>query len=211
MKKEIAKVLLKIGAVNFNVNNPITFKSGIKSPVYVDNRKLPFHPNEWKVVLNGFKEIIEKNEIDFDIIAGVESGGIPHSAALGFLLNKPSIFIRKKAKDHGTKSMIEGGDVRGKKVLLIEDLVSTGGSSLAGISSIRDEGGIVNDCLVIVSYGFKEVKKTFSNASVDLHETTDFPTILEELTLSGKISESDYKKTEEWFVDPTKWAEKYGF
>jgi len=211
MEKEIAKALLYIKAVGFDLNNPITFKSGIKSPVYVDNRKLPFFPNEWKIVLNGFKEIIEKNKIDFDIIAGVEAGGIPHSAALGFLLNKPSIFIRKKAKEHGTKSMIEGGKVEGKKVLLIEDLVSTGGSSLAGIESIRNEGGIVNDCLVIVSYDFKEAKEAFEKASVKLHPTTSFPVILDEAISFCKLSNEEVLKIKEWFNDPHNWADKYGF
>lgn len=209
MEKEIAEVLLKIDAVGFKIDNPITFKSGIKSPVYVDNRKLPFFPSEWKVVLNGFKELIEKNKIDFDIIAGVESGGIPHSAALGFLLNKPSIFVRKKAKEHGTKSMIEGGSVNGKKVLLIEDLVSTGGSSLAGIESIQNEGGIVNDCLVIVSYDFKEAKVAFQKAKINLHPTTSFPVILYEAIKSGKISSIEAEKVKEWFEDPHGWANKY--
>ena len=208
MEKEIAQVLLKIEAVGFDIDNPITFKSGIKSPVYVDNRKLPFFPSEWKVILNGFKEIIEKNKIDFDIIAGVEAGGIPHSAALGFLLNKPSIFVRKKAKEHGTKSMIEGGSVSGKKVLLIEDLVSTGGSSLAGIESIRNEGGIVNDCLVIVSYDFNEAKEAFEKAKVKLHPTTFFPIILYEAITLGKISETQAQEVKEWFNDPHSWANK---
>jgi len=211
MEKEIAQALIKIEAVGFNVENPITFKSGIKSPVYVDNRKLPFHPNEWKIVLNGFKEIIEKNKIDFDIIAGVESGGIPHSAALGFLLQKPSIFVRKKAKEHGTKSMVEGGSVKGRKVLLVEDLVSTGVSSLAGIESIRAEGGIVNDCLVIASYDFNEAKEAFDKAKVKLHPSTSFPVIFGEAISSGKISEMDGVKVKKWYGNPHGWAKKYGF
>lgn len=211
IEKKIAQALLEIGSVGFDLNNPITFKSGIKSPVYVDNRKLPFHPDEWKIVLNSFKEIIEKNKIDFDIIAGVEAGGIPHSAALGFLLNKPSVFIRKKAKEHGTKSMIEGGDVKGKKVLLVEDLISTGGSSLAGIESVRNEGGIVNDCLVVVSYGFDEAKEAFAKANVKIHSATSFPVILEEAILIKKINETEAEKIKEWFSSPHNWADKYGF
>ena len=160
---------------------------------------------------NNFKEIIEKNNIDFDIIAGVEAGGIPHSAALGFLLGKPSIFIRKKAKEHGTKSMVEGGSVNGKKVLLVEDLISTGGSSLAGIESIRNEGGIVNDCLVIVSYGFREAEDAFQKANVTFHPTTSFPVILDEAISVGKIKETDINKVKEWFADPHSWGGKYGF
>lgn len=211
MEKQIAQALLKIEAVGFDLKNPITFKSGIKSPVYVDNRKLPFHPEEWRIVLNGFKELIEKNKIDFDIIAGVEAGGIPHSATLGFLLNKPSVFIRKKAKEHGTKSMIEGGNIKGKKVLLIEDLITTGGSSLAGVEAIRNEGGIVNDCLVIVSYGFDEAKEAFKKANVNIHTTTSFPVILNEAISLEKISKEEFEKIKEWFDDPHSWVSKNGF
>ena len=178
IETQVAKALLKIGAVKFDPKNPITFKSGIKSPVYVDNRKLPFHPAEWKIVLDGFKDVIEKNKINFDIVAGVEAAGIPHSAALGYAMQMPSVFIRKQAKDHGTKKLVEGGEVSGKKVIMLEDLVSTGISSLTAVGALRAEGAIVENCLVIVSYGFEESKKAFADAKVNLLSLTSFPIIL---------------------------------
>src|SRR3989344_7676130 len=109
-EQKVAQELIKIGAVKFVPDNPITFKSGIKAPIYVDNREFPFYPSSWKVVIEGFQEIIQKDNIQFDTLAGVAVAGIPHSAALGFSLNKPSIFVRKEAKDHGTKSLVEGGN-----------------------------------------------------------------------------------------------------
>lgn len=211
MDKEVAQALLKIKAVGFAPDKPITFKSGIISPVYVDNRKFPFYPDEWKAVISGFKNIIEKNKIDFDVVAGVESGGIPHSAALGFFMNKPSIFVRKKPKDHGTKSRIEGGNVKGKKVLLIEDLVTTGGSSLASIEALRDEGALANDCVVIVSYDFTEAEQAFKKEKVRLHPLTSFPVILEEALKLGTLTTDQAQKIKEWFSDPHGWAVKYDF
>ena len=210
-QQQVAKALLKIGAVGFNVEKPITFKSGIISPVYVDNRKLPFYPKEWNLILEGFKDLIKKDGIDFDIVAGVEAAGIPHSAALGFLLNLPSVFIRKQAKDHGTKKLVEGGEVTGRRVLLLEDLVSTGISSLSAVKALRNEDAIVDDCLVIVSYDFFEAKEAFKNENVRLHFLTSFPVILEEAFKSGTLNEEQVEKIKEWFVDPHGWAVKYGF
>ena len=126
----VARALLEIDAVVFTPDAPITFKSGIKSPVYVDNRRVPFWPAQWRVVLDGFAQAARG--LTFDVIAGIAVGGVPHSSALAYLLGAPSVFVRKEAKEHGTRSQIEGGDVSGKTVLLVEDLVTTGGSSLAG-------------------------------------------------------------------------------
>lgn len=207
----VAQALIKIGAIGFNPEKPVTFKSGIISPVYVDNRKLPYHPNEWKIILDGFKDLIESNNIDIDIIAGVEAAGIPHSATLGFILNKPSVFIRKEAKDHGTKKLVEGGDVKGKNVLLIEDLVSMGVSSLKAIDSLRTEGANAHECLVIVSYDFNEAKENFKNANVKLHTLTSFPVILDEVEKSGSLSKEQVEKVRDWFADPHGWAKKNNF
>jgi orotate phosphoribosyltransferase len=208
---EVAKAILRIGAVGFAPDKPITFKSGMIAPTYVDNRKFPFNPSEWKVIIESFKEIIETNKIELDVIAGVEAAGIPHSAALGFHMNIPSIFVRKKIKDHGTKSRIEGGKVDGKKVLLIEDLVTTGGSSLESIRALKEEGAIAKECLIIVSYGFKEAIDAFEKEGVRLTSLTSFPIILEEAVNMGKITIEESQKIQEWLDDPHGWAGKHGF
>lgn len=202
-EQKVAHVLLKIGAVGFVPNNPITFKSGIVSPVYVDNRKLPFHPKEWKVILESFAKLIKKEKIKVDVIAGVEAAGIPHSAALGFFTKTPSVFVRKEAKDHGTKKMVEGGNVLNRRVLLIEDLVSTGGSSLAAVENIRKSGGKVSDCLVVVSYGFPVSSEAFKKAKVKLHTLTTFPVILAEAQKLGIIKGENLKTVEAWLAQHT--------
>lgn len=210
-EKEVAQALLKIGAVGFKPKEPVTFKSGIKSPVYVDNRRFPFHPEEWRIVIEGFKELIEKNSIACDVIAGVEAAGIPHSSALGFFMQKPSVFVRKEAKNHGLKKRVEGGDITGKKVLLIEDLVSTGGSSLSVIEAMRAEGGIVNDLMVIVTYGFKESADAFEKSGIKLHALTSFPVILEEALALEKFNSDEKLIIEDWFKGPHGWGKRYNF
>lgn len=211
MEQKIAEILIKIQAVIFVPTQPSTFKSGIISPVYVDNRKLPFHPKEWKIVLESFRDLIKQKNIDFDIVAGIETAGIPHSAGLGFILDKPSVFVRKQVKNHGTKSRIEGGSVQGKKVLLIEDLVSTGESSLNGVETLREEGAIVDNILAIVSYDFPESKKAFRQTRTNLFTLTSFPVILEEAKNSGLLTEDQVVIIKEWLNDPYNWGAKHNF
>ena len=199
-EQKVAQALLKIGAVKFVSDDPITFKSGIKSPVYVDNRKFPFYPKEWQVIIEGFAQIIKKENLKVDVIAGVEAAGIPHSAALSFLLKIPSVFIRKQTKDHGTKKLVEGGDVSGKRVLLIEDVVSAGNSSLAAIEVLKNEGAIVEDCLVILSYGFSKAREGFKKANVNLHTLTSFPVILGEVKKQNLLEKDELKIVEDWLI-----------
>lgn len=208
-KKEIAETLLKIGAVGFIHGEPITFKSGMRSPVYVDNRIFPFHPEEWQTVIEGFAAIIEEKHLDFDCIAGIETAGIPHSAALGFFLKQPSVFVRKKVKDHGTKSKIEGGSVKDQRVLLIEDHVTTGGSSLAGVESLREAGAIVSDCLSITSYEFAESKAAFEKAKVRLHTLTSFAEILKAAQEKKIITTQLKVSVQEWLTDPWQWGKDH--
>lgn len=206
---KIAKALLDIKAIGFVVDKPITFKSGIVSPVYIDNRKLPFHPNAWNVVLRGFKQLLQDTELVFDVIAGIETAGIPHSAALGYALGVPSVFVRKATKDHGTQRMIEGGEVSGKTVLLLEDHITTGGSSLTGIEALRDAGATVTDCIAITSYGFASATNNFARAHIELHTLTSFDQILPLAVDSKIISASEQSIVESWLQDPAGWAKQY--
>ena len=210
-QKEVAKAQIKIGAVGFRPDDPITFVSGLIAPLYVDNRKFPFYPEEFKTVIAGFQNIIKEKGIEFDVIAGIEAGGIPYSSVLGYAMNKPSVFIRKKIKDHGTKSRIEGGSVEGKRVLLVEDLVSTGLSSINGVEALRNEGAIVNDCLVIISYNFPDTIENFKNAKINLHPLTDFPTLLDEVVSQGKLAGEQKEVVMDFFKEPKGWAGRHGF
>lgn len=207
----VASALLEIGAVGFSPDAPITFKSGIRSPVYVDNRRLPFHPPQWKAVIEGFAGCIRDNQLAQDVIAGVAVGGIPHSAALAYTLAAPSIFIRKESKEHGTQKRVEGGDVAGKQVLLIEDMVTTGGSSLDAVQALRDEGAVVQNVATIISYEFEEAVSAFNAAGVRLHKLTSFQHILAQAVEKDLIDQATKMSVEDWLNDPRGWAERHGF
>jgi orotate phosphoribosyltransferase len=209
--REIADALIAIEGVGFLPAAPITFKSGIKSPVYCDNRRFPFWPEEWAKVIHGFEALIAEQKIPVDVVAGVEAAGIPHSAALGFSMRLPSVFIRKELKEHGTRKRVEGGDVMGRRVVLVEDLVTTGGSSIAAIEALRAEGAVVSDCVAIISYGFREAVELFKNAGIQLHAATTFQAVLQSALQSKMIDEAGAAAVRDWLQEPRTWAKRHGF
>lgn len=188
---------------------PIRFKAGMLAPVYVDNRCFPFFPEQWKKVIQWFQKIIETEGLNAEVIAGIEAAGIPHSAALAFTLQTPSVFVRKQAKDHGTKKLVEGGKVSGKKVLLIEDLVTTGSSSLAGVEALRAEGAEVTHCLSIVSYDFPETRENFKKANMQLHPLVTFRELAEEAAHRGIWTKEQAQKVADWVQDPWMWTKNH--
>lgn len=208
IKRDVARALLSIHAVRFTPDQPITFKSGIISPVYVDNRILSYHPPQWQVVMTGFQNLIQRENIEFDVVAGIAVGGVPHSSTLAYLLEKSSVFVRKKAKEHGSHNRVEGGSVNDKRVLLIEDMVTTGGSSLDGAEALRQAGAKLDTMLSITSYGFAEAKSALSEAKITLHTLTDFDTLLEEAYKLGRFTQAQMGILQDWFADPHKWAER---
>ena len=204
-KQSIAKALLDIGAVGFSPDAPITFKSGIRSPVYVDNRALIYHPDAWHIVVEGFRARIESLALQYDVIAGVAVGGVPHSSALAYMLRKPSVFIRKESKGHGKGQRIEGGPVEGCRVLLVEDLVTTGGSSLSAVGALREAGAAVGDMLAIVSYGLSEAATAFAESGVNLHTLTDIETLLAQALSRGQLDVQQVALVRRWLSDPYAW------
>ncbi|GAB5490109.1 MAG: orotate phosphoribosyltransferase [Phototrophicaceae bacterium] len=209
MSEAVARALIEIGAVGFSPQNPITFKSGIVSPIYVDNRRLPYYPEQWQVIIQGFQALIEVDNIAFDVIAGVAVGGVPHSSALGYAIQRPSVFVRKEAKGHGKGQRVEGGDIKDKTVLLVEDLVTTGGSSLSGVQALRDEGALVDTLIAIVSYGFDDAQANFASANVDLKTLTNFETILNIALELEKFGQAEHDILSDWFSDPHGWASRH--
>lgn len=205
MSDAVAQALLDIGAVGFAPDAPVTFKSGIVSPVYVDNRRLPYHPAQWHTVIQHFEREVAAHQLDFDVIAGVAVGGVPHSSALAYAMQRPSVFVRKAAKEHGTAQRIEGGDVAGRRVLLIEDLVTTGGSSLSGVTALREAGATVDHVLAIVSYGFAQAAQGFAQASLTLHTLTTFETLLRVAQSRHLFTEAHATIIRDWFDDPHGW------
>ncbi|MCY3572816.1 MAG: orotate phosphoribosyltransferase [Chloroflexota bacterium] len=205
-QRAIANALLDSGAVGFSPEKPITFKSGIRSPIYVDNRRLSYHPRAWRVVVEGFVSTIDTRALDYDALAGVALGGVAHCAALAYTVGKPAVIVRKESKRHGRGKRIEGGEVKGLRLLLIEDLVTTGGSSLSGVAALREAGATVADVCAIVSYGFAAAAAAFAQAGLRLHTLTNFETILQESQARGRLDAAQLAILRDWFADPYQWG-----
>lgn len=198
----VARALLEAGAVGITPDEPVTFKSGLRSPVYVDNRKLIFRPRPWRTIVDGFAAALPRGK---PVIAGVEAAGIPHSSALAFSAGLPSVFVRKEAKGHGLGRRIEGGDVSGRRTILVEDMVTTGSSSLSAIEALREAGAEVADCFAIITYGFTEALDAFTEAGVTLTTLTTFETVLAEALAIGTIDERQADLVRSWLADPHAW------
>jgi orotate phosphoribosyltransferase len=207
-EQKVAQILLSVGAVGFSFQKPIRFKSGILSPMYVDNRKLPYYPEQWDTIITESESMIRDKNLMYEVIASVELGGVSHASVLGFCMGVPSVIVRKKIKDHGAQKRIEGGPVVNKKVLSFEDLITTGGSSLESIKVLRDEGAIVTDCISIVSYDFKEAREAFAQANVELHTLISFSVIVQEALKMEKITEIQYENLYSWHIDPHGWTKE---
>ena len=204
--EQVAQALIDLRAFGYTPDQPITFKSGILSPVYIDNRILPFHPFQWRTVIMAFAQLIAHEQLAYDALAGIATAGIPHSSALAFHLQQPSLFIRKEAKGHGTQKRVEGGDVQGKHVLLVEDLVTMGGSSLDGVAVLREAGATVTDCLAIVTYGFAETAQRFADANVRLHVLLTFDELARYAVQARYLPEGAVETIEAWRQNPHRWG-----
>lgn len=198
----VAGALLDAGTVTLRPDDPVTFKSGLRSPVYVDNRQLIFRPAAWRVVIDAFAVVLPDEDV---VVAGVESAGIPHSSALAFSTGRPSVFVRKAAKEHGLTRRIEGGDVAARRTVLVEDMVTTGGSSLSAVEALREAGAEVVDCFAIITYGFTEAIEAFAAAGVRLTTLTTFETVVAEALARGTIGEREAALVREWLADPHAW------
>ena len=201
-----AKALLDAGAVTFSPEKPYTFTSGLLSPVYVDNRVLVYHPEAWRTIVEGFQSQIAARKLRYDVIAGVAVGGLPHSSALAYSMNRPSVFIRKETKGHGRGKRVEGGAVAGRRVLLVEDLVTTGGSSLSAVDALRESGATVTDALAIISYGFGAARTAFERADIALRTLTDFETLLKLARERQMLNAEQVSLIRRWFADPSCWS-----
>lgn len=201
---QVAQALLAAGVLGIRLDQPVTFKSGIVSPVYLDNRRLSYHPQSWHTVIAALMERVQA--LSFEVIAGIETAGIPHSSALAYALMRPAVFVRKQAKDHGTQQRVEGGVISGKVVLLLEDQITTGGSSLSGVEALRAEGAQVTDCIAITSYGFAQAQQAFAQAGVNLHVLVSFADLLSAAQQAGMASEDEAARIRAWADNPHGWA-----
>lgn len=205
MKENIAKLLLKLKAISLRPKKPYRFVSGVLSPIYCDNRLVMSYPKERDIIINSFVKIIKQKRIGFDVIAGTATAGIPWASFLAIKLNKPMIYVRKSSKEHGKGNLIEGKLEKGKRVLLVEDLISTGGSSLDAVKTIRKSGGKIVICIVILNYQFKTSSLKFKENNVKLISLTDFKTLVEVAIKEKYINKKDKKILLKWNNNPEKW------
>jgi orotate phosphoribosyltransferase len=204
LSKEIAKSLLQINAVKLSPQNPFTWASGIKSPIYCDNRITLSFPAVRDLIINGF---VEKSKVfePFDIVAGVATAGIPHGALLADRLAKPFIYVREKAKSHGRQNQIEGLITEGSRVLVIEDLISTGGSSLKAVEALREAGCIVVGILAIFTYGFDKATSVFKEANCPFDTLSDYDTLIVQAIDNQYVMPEELATLSAWRQSPETW------
>ena len=205
LKKDFASKLLKIKAIKLQPNNPFTWASGWKSPFYCDNRKTLSYPDLRDYVKLEIVHVILEKFPEVDAIAGVATGAIPHGALVADELHLPFVYVRSKPKDHGLENLIEGDLRPGSKVVVIEDLISTGGSSLKAVEAIRKNGCDVVGMVASYTYGFPVAKKTFKDANVELITLTDYEHVVDEALETGYIDQEDVEILHEWRKDPANW------
>lgn len=205
LKRDFASKLLRIKAIKLQPNEPFTWASGWKSPFYCDNRKTLSYPDIRTFVKVGMVHAILKHFPEADVIAGVATAGIPQAALIADVLNMPLIYVRSKPKDHGLENLIEGEMKEGAKVVVIEDLISTGGSSLKAVEAIRKAGGDVVGMVASYTYGFPVAAQAFTDANVKLVTLTDYDHVVAEALATGYIQESDTELLNEWRKDPSGW------
>ena len=205
-KELLAEQLLKIKAIKLQPNDPFTWASGWKSPFYCDNRKTLSYPFIRTLVKNAMVSDILNNFTEAEVIVGVATGGVPQGALVADELNLPFGYVRSKPKDHGMGNMIEGDVKKGAKVVVCEDLVSTGGSSLKAVEALREAGYDVIGMVASYTYQFDVAKEAFNNANVKLVTVTDYEHVVKQALASGYIKESDVETLHAWRSNPSQWG-----
>ena len=205
---EVAKYLLQIKAIKLSPQNPFTWASGLKSPIYCDNRILLSYPtirNEIK------KKLAEKSKVlgMFNMVAGVATAGIAHGVLVADELDLPFVYVRSKAKGHGRQNQIEG-ELRGnERVLVVEDLISTGGSCIQAIQPLEAMGCQIAGAIAIFSYGFDKAEKAFAEADVKHVTLSNYDALLQEAMDCNYINQSDYESLLRWRKNPSQWSEQF--
>ena len=205
MKKAFASKLLKIKAIKLQPDNPFTWASGWKSPFYCDNRKTLSFPELRNYVKLELTHAVLEHFPEAEAIAGVATGAIAQGALVADALGLPFVYVRSKAKDHGMENLIEGKLKPGTKVVVIEDLISTGGSSLKAVDAIRRAGSEVIGMVASYTYGFPVAKQAFDDAKVELITLTDYEHVVAEALETGYISDADVEVLNEWRKAPADW------
>lgn len=200
--KEIAGKLLEIGAVHLRPDQPFTWTSGIKSPIYCDNRITMSYPTVRRQIAQAFAKAIREKYPQAEVIAGTATAGIPHAAWVAEILDLPMIYVRDKAKGHGRQNQIEGALHKGQKVVVIEDLISTGGSSLKAAQAVAEEGAEVLGVIAIFSYQFPDASGLFAEAGIEASTLSNYTTLLEAAKENGVITADQESILADWRKSP---------
>lgn len=214
---QLAKAALELGAIRLSIADPFRWASGYRMPIYNDNRQFLANAGYRALICDAFSDMIDSLGLSVDNIAGTATAGIPHATSLADRLNKPLTYVRSGNKDHGLGHQIEGlgrdGSYNGAKVLLIEDLISTGSSSIKAVEAIRNAGGYVSECLGIFTYGLKASTDAFAalDPKCEYHTILSYDQMVRTATDIGYIDAEEAEALREWREDPFGWGEKRGF
>ncbi|WP_342430542.1 orotate phosphoribosyltransferase [Neobacillus sp. FSL H8-0543] len=209
MKHMIAEKLLEINAVELKPNEPFTWTSGLRSPIYCDNRLTLSYPAVRREIAKGLQMLILENFPEAEIIAGTATAGIPHAAWVSELLDLPMCYVRSKPKGHGKGNQIEGRVEAGKKVVVVEDLISTGGSVITAVQALREAGCDVLGVVSIFTYGLKKGELVLKEAGIKSASLTNFTALVEAANAKGDISSEEQESLLSWSNDPTEWSKQY--
>ncbi len=203
MRQQLANHLLEIGAVHLRPNDPFTWTSGIKSPIYCDNRLTLSYPLVRRKIAIGLEELITTHYQNVDVIAGTATAGIAHAAWVSDNLNLPMVYVRGKAKEHGKGNQIEGLIKEGQNVVIVEDLISTGGSVITTADALREAGANVLGVVAIFTYGLEKGKTLLSDAGLSYHTITDYLTLIDVAKENEQINQEDLAKLKKWRDNPS--------
>lgn len=203
--EELALNLLEINAVLLRPDDPFTWSSGWKSPIYCDNRLTLRHPEIRAKIADHIVTFIDQKYPDLDVVTGTATAGIPHAAWVAERLNKPMAYVRSKAKAYGMGNQIEGGVEKGESTIVIEDLISTGGSVLSVVEALKFIGADIKAIVSIFTYGLDKSMQKFEDANVDVYNLTDYTTLVDVAIAEGYIDEKDLDLLSEWRAQPETW------
>ncbi|MBI9033739.1 MAG: orotate phosphoribosyltransferase [Bacteroidales bacterium] len=206
MAKQTAEFLLQIKAIKLNLASPFTWASGWKSPIYCDNRKTLSYPKIRTYIRQEFSKIIREVYGEIDVIAGVATGGIANGALIAQELGLPFIYIRSEKKSHGMTNQIEGVIESGQSVVVIEDLISTGGSSLKAVEALREAGCVVKGMIAIFTYGFDLAEENFKKANCSIYTLSDYNALIVHALENGYIKHADVDSLKQWRANPSEWG-----
>ncbi len=206
IEKIVAKQLLDVNAVKLDAEHPFTWASGWKSPIYCDNRKILSYPEARKIVYEAFVKIIQEHFKEVDVIAGVATGAIAYGILVAEAMGKPFVYVRPKPKDHGTGAQIEGNLPKGARVVVVEDLISTGGSSLSAVDCLQKSGAVVLGMVAIFTYNFIKSRRAFEYANVELYTLSHYEVLLEQALECNYIRKEDLEMLRQWRINPESWG-----